>query len=341
MKRKIICDCDNTMPLPGLPVDDGQTLLYLLGRPDVELLGVTTSFGNSSIDQVYAATQRLLRAMGRSDLPLLRGADRRGASPTEAARFLADMAAAYPGEISLLVLGPHTNLRGAAALDPAFYANLRQVACMGGYLRPLPGPFWSTVGELNLSADPEGAWMTLHAPCPVTLMNAQVCLDAPFDAAELAPLAALDQRIYAVLADFVRRGAAQGRVPADYLWDLLPAVYLSHPELFSNERVWLRSSVADLETGQLILGAPGEGAAITMPERIRDREGFYGFSIRPGSGSPPWRRCRGGLSFHHPGSTPRAYCLDEKGSSRDNGALPAPPLSGPWSHRVQPQPLWK
>lgn len=272
---KVICDCDNTMPLPGMPVDDGQTLLYLLGRPDIELLGVTTTFGNGSIEQVYTATQRLLRAVGRADIPLLRGAERRGAPPTEAARFLADMAATMPGEISVLALGPHGNLRGAATLDPAFYANLRQVACMGGYLRPLPGPFWSAVRELNLSADPEGAWMTLNAPCPVTLMNAQACLDAPFDAAELAPLAAFDRRIYAVLADFVGHGAAQGRVPADYLWDLLPAVYLSHPELFSAERVWLRSTVADLETGQLVLGAPGEGAEIVMPERIRDREGFY------------------------------------------------------------------
>jgi purine nucleosidase len=173
------------------------------------------------------------------------------------------------------VLGPHANLRGAASLDPNFYANLRQVACMGGYLRPLPGPSWSAVHELNLSADPEGAWMTLNAPCPVTLMNAQVCLDAPFHLDQLAPLAAFDQHLYRVFADFVQRGIDRGRVPADYLWDLLPAVALTNPELFSDERVWLRSTVADLETGRLVLGTAGEGTRIMMPERILDVERFY------------------------------------------------------------------
>lgn len=275
MPLRVICDCDNTMPLPGMPVDDGQTLLYLLGRPDLELLGVTTTFGNGSIDQVWEATTRLLRGLGRGDIPLVRGAGSSGEGPTAAARFLAETAAAFPGEVSLLVLGPHANLRGAASLDPGFYANLRQVACMGGYLRPLPGPSWSAVHELNLSADPEGAWMTLNAPCPVTLMNAQVCLDAPFHLDELAPLAAFDQRLYRVLADFVQHGIALGRVPADYLWDLLPAVALTHPELFSDERVWLRSTVADLAEGRLVLGAAGAGAQITMPERIRDVARFY------------------------------------------------------------------
>lgn len=275
MTLRVICDCDNTMPLPGMPLDDGQTLLYLLGRPDVELVGITTTFGNGTLDQVWEGTTRLLRSLGRDDIPLLRGASRRGEGPTEAAEFLAAQAAARPGEISLLVLGPHGNPRAAAALDPTFYRNLRQLACMGGYLRPLPGPSWGQVQELNLSADPEGAWMSLNAPCPVALMNAQVCLDAPFHLNELAPLAQFDQRLYANQADFVQRGIARGRVPADYLWDLLPAVYLAHPELFSPERVHLRSTVADLETGKLVLGAPGEGAEIAMPERIADVPGFY------------------------------------------------------------------
>lgn len=275
MTLRVICDCDNTMPLPGMPADDGQTLLYLLGRPDVELVGITTTFGNGSIEQVWEATTRLLRGLGRGDIPLLRGAGRRGDGPTDAARFLAETAAASPGEISLLVLGPHGNPRAAAELDPGFYGNLRQLACMGGYLRPLPGPSWGEVQELNLSADPEGAHLSLNAPCPVALMNAQICLDAPFHRDELAPLAAFDRRIYDSLADFVARAEARGRVPADYLWDLLPAVYLSHPELFSGERVWLRSTVADLQTGRLVLGAEGEGAQIAMPERITDVPRLY------------------------------------------------------------------
>ena len=46
MTERVIFDCDNTMGQPYREVDDGLTLLYLLGRSDVELLGITTTFGN-------------------------------------------------------------------------------------------------------------------------------------------------------------------------------------------------------------------------------------------------------------------------------------------------------
>jgi len=54
MTQKIIFDCDNTLGIPLKEVDDGLTLLYLLGVPELDLLGITTTFGNGRIDQVYA-----------------------------------------------------------------------------------------------------------------------------------------------------------------------------------------------------------------------------------------------------------------------------------------------
>ena len=56
---KVIIDCDNTFGVPGRPIDDGQTILYLLGRDDIEIVGITTTHGNSTIDDVYPATQWL------------------------------------------------------------------------------------------------------------------------------------------------------------------------------------------------------------------------------------------------------------------------------------------
>ena len=173
--RRVLLDCDNTMGLPGKPVDDGQTLQYLLGRDDIELMGITTSFGNGTIDEVHPATEQLLRDLGRPDIPLFKGAGERGQPPTDAARFLAEMAATHPGEITLLAIGPVGNLRGAAELDPGFYAKIKQIAVMGGYIQPLPIAGWEDVPERNLAGDPEGAYGMFHAACPVTLMNAHVC----------------------------------------------------------------------------------------------------------------------------------------------------------------------
>ena len=67
--KRVIYDCDNTMGLPLKEVDDGLTLLYLLGRPDIELLGVTTTFGNGTAGQAYAQTQKLLQQAGRAEIP--------------------------------------------------------------------------------------------------------------------------------------------------------------------------------------------------------------------------------------------------------------------------------
>ena len=46
-KRKLLFDCDNTMGIPDCDIDDGLCLLYLLGRKDIELLGISSSFGNN------------------------------------------------------------------------------------------------------------------------------------------------------------------------------------------------------------------------------------------------------------------------------------------------------
>lgn len=66
------------------------------------------------------------------------------------------------------------------------------------------------------------------------------------------------------------RKEIDGGVSVFYLWDLLPAVYISHPELFDEKLVVVRSTVSDLETGTLVIADDREGARINMPARILD-----------------------------------------------------------------------
>lgn len=271
-KHKVIYDCDCTMGLPQREVDDGLVLLYLFGRPDIELLGVTTTFGNGPLGEIYPQTQKLLRQWGRDDIPVWRGEARRGEPPTEAARYLAETAAAHPGQITLLATGPLGNLRAAAELDPGFFANLKQVLIMGGYLRPLRLGY-RRVNELNLSGDPEGALATLNAPCPVTLMNAQVCLQAPFTAGDLWRIRHWPADLRRAVGAWWLRCTVGTALFAFYLWDLLPAIHISHPELFDTNLVGIRSTVDDLERGMLVLD-PAAQAKINMPARILDRQRF-------------------------------------------------------------------
>ena len=57
-KRKLLFDCDNTMGIPDCDIDDGLCLLYLLGRKDIELLGISSSFGNNKTAVVYENTKK-------------------------------------------------------------------------------------------------------------------------------------------------------------------------------------------------------------------------------------------------------------------------------------------
>ena len=290
MKRlRLIYDCDNTMGRPWSEIDDGLTLLYLLGRPDLELLGVTTTFGNGPLDHVQRCTERLVAELGLTrTLPVLRGAAGAGDYDTEAARFLAETIAAAPGEISVLANGPLGNLAAAAARDVSFFSQTRRIDCMGGLLRTPFRVGRRTLGELNLSADAAASHRVLtSAPSQtaVTLYSAHVCLQAPF---ELSQLLALHELVRAgrwtparfrLVRDWWLKFGVSCAQPCFYLWDLLPAVGLSAPELFAGSSVRCTSSETALAQGMVQLcGDPisaADPAALRLPTFLRDRDRFY------------------------------------------------------------------
>ena len=152
----LIYDCDNTLGIPDCDVDDGLTLLYLLGSPGVKLLAVTCSFGNSTQEKVFHNTVRLLREWGREDILVLRG----GANPANrrspAAEFLADAARRYPDRLAVLATGSLTNLLGAESYDPDFFGRVARISLMGGVTGPLLVG-GRPMAELNCSVDAQAA----------------------------------------------------------------------------------------------------------------------------------------------------------------------------------------
>lgn len=272
--KRVVFDCDNTMGLPLKEIDDGLALLYLLRRPDIDLLGVTTIFGNGTTDQSYQQTKELLGRVNRADIPVLRGQAEPGNRPNEAADFLARVAADHTGEVSILATGPLTNLKAASRVDNQFFENLRQIACMGGYLSPLRLG-WRNLAELNLSADPQAAYTTLRAPCPVALMSAQLCLQASFGWGNLKNIRSLEPWIQKIIRDWLLTFGISFGIPRFYLWDLVPAVYLSFPDLFDPQQVRLTSTESDLATGKIFVQkVDGVASNLRLPTRIMDRDRF-------------------------------------------------------------------
>ena len=271
---KVIFDCDNTMGIPFKEVDDGLTILYLLGEPGLELLGVTTTFGNGTIEQVFPQTRKLIHHLGLK-IPVIAGEGSCGQAPdTDAAKYLVEMVNQHPHEISLLATGPLGNLHAAAKLDPSFFQKVRRVVCMGGYLEPvILGR--RNLGELNLSANPEASLNVLSAPCPVTLFPAQVCLDAPYRLKDIRQARFWPYWFKVTLFQWLATFGFHTGEMTIYLWDLLPAVFLTAPEIFSFEEYPLLSSLSDMQEGVLIKSPSGLGPVISLATTIKDRPGFY------------------------------------------------------------------
>ncbi len=274
MTQKIIFDCDNTLGIPLKEVDDGLTLLYLLGNPGINLLGITTTFGNGTIEQVYNQTKKLVREI-EVNIPVFKGDDQTQTSGnTPAAQFLIEAVNNHPGEITLLATGPLGNIHAASMNDPNFYSKVREIVVMGGYLEPMKLGY-RNLAELNFSANPQAAHSVLHAPYPVTVFSGQVCLDAPFGLKDILKVDYWPIKLKWTLFQWL---IAFGLYTGDfvfYLWDLLPAVYLSMPELFNFEEFRVGSSVKDLQSGMLIEGNTSKHPDIKLATRIKDKQAFY------------------------------------------------------------------
>lgn len=270
-KIKVILDCDNSLG-SYWEVDDGLVLSYLLNKPEAELLGVTTTFGNRTYDHKY--TERMLKKAGRTNLPLYKGEQTSNEGITEAAHFLAEAAAEFPGEISIIAAGPVGNLEAAAQIDPDFYKNVGQITVMGGYTENLDLGN-RDVPELNLSADYEASFKLITSEARVTIMTGQACLDAPFRFSDFPKLSNFPNywKFQSVFWTVLNRlGTGNNYF---ILWDLLPTIYVFHPEYFDDNPIYINSSVEDLSKGMLRISDSKDGHIINIPEGITDKEAFY------------------------------------------------------------------
>jgi purine nucleosidase len=277
--HKIIFDCDNTMGVEGRDVDDGLALLYLLGREDVELLGVTTTFGNSTIDIVYENTRKMFDDLNIHNIPLYKGAANPNNRLSPAAEFLASIAQKHKGEITLLATGSLTNLYGAYLIDKNFFKNLKRIVLMGGITKPLiiNG---KNLDELNFSCDPEATYKVLSSGCDVTVLTGHICLQAFFGEKEFEKLFKNESnRIYKYISDkaynwykFIMKEFC---INGFYNWDIVAAVYITNPELFDRNIMYICSKPKDFKKGLLkVCDSCVDSYKINIPQEILNVEKF-------------------------------------------------------------------
>ena len=187
----IVIDCD-----PGH--DDAIALLLALASPEVELLGVTTVAGNQTLEKTTRNALKVLELAGRPDVPVAVGAERplvrdarvalevHGESgldgpelpepqiepvPETAVELLARVLSEAPEPVTLVPVGPLTNVATLLEEDPDAAAGIGRIVLMGGAIAE--GNV-TPAAEFNIWADPEAAARVFASGVDVTMVGLDV-----------------------------------------------------------------------------------------------------------------------------------------------------------------------
>jgi purine nucleosidase len=257
MRHRIILDCD-----PG--IDDAAAILLALASPDeLEVLAITAVAGNVALELTERNARALVELAGRREVPVhagcagplhgppitaehVHGANGLGgvvlpepvrplAAPHAADAIVEIVQAAKPGEVTLVAVGPLTNLAVALRKEPRLAERLRRVVLMGG-ARDLGNV--TPAAEFNIYVDPEAAAIVFNAGVPITMFGLDVTHQVRLTAARLdrlvrqGPAAAALARMFA---------PAVAKSPAVH--DACPIAWLIEPALFAG-----RSCRVEIET---------------------------------------------------------------------------------------------
>jgi purine nucleosidase len=195
---KILLDTDI-----GSDIDDAVCLAYLLAQPACDLVGITTVTGEG--EQRARLVSALCKAAGR-DVPIFPGAEvpflipaRQTHAPQalalggwphdtgfrqgEAVRFLRDTIRANPGAITLLTIGPLTNIALLFAIDPEIPALLKNLVMMGGHFANRFGG-WGPL-EWNIILDPHAAQRVFQSPVAIRAVGTEITSQVTMPAQEV------------------------------------------------------------------------------------------------------------------------------------------------------------
>jgi len=136
---RVIIDTDPALGIMMGEVDDGLALIFMLNHPEFyEIEGITTVFGNSHVTKGFKLIKSYLELFNHADIPHYMGARSKEhlGVLNKASDFLISSVKEYPNEITLLTLGPLTNISTAILKYPEFLDDLKQIVFMGGTIEP-------------------------------------------------------------------------------------------------------------------------------------------------------------------------------------------------------------
>ena len=296
---------------PG--VDDAIALLMALASPRLDVVGLTTTAGNVPIGPATRNALAILESVGRTDIPVARGATRpiRGrfayarhvhsaeglthplpppeirTSDTSAVQFLSETLRTHPGEVTLIALGPLTNLARLHRDQPSVLGLAKRVIVMGGAVG-IPGNV-TPHAEFNFYSDPTAARLVIESGVPLSLIDMAPCLQVFLtrdDVAAARPSTAEGILAEQLLAGWFRLDDTRERFN---MYDPLTLVAAVCPEAIKfrpatmtvddsvttdDSTLWGRCRVLDETGGPIRVAEPGGVDVATSLRVIRELLGW-------------------------------------------------------------------
>ncbi|PAD72096.1 MULTISPECIES: nucleoside hydrolase [Paenibacillus] len=275
MNSRIILDVDTG-------IDDALAIILAVKSRKLDMLGITTVCGNVSLQQATENTCKVLELIDATDVPVIAGAasplirkshyehrvhgqDGLGGALPEppvskqaqegfAPDFIIEQVMKYPGEVTLIMTAPLTNLALALMKCPELPRYLKEVIFMGGVVRGHGNV--TPTAEYNTFADPEAARMVLHAGIDqLTQVGLDVTRQTLLNDAAIAKLTDSTLRSYVAKSTeiYINRYEQMNGVRACALHDPLAVGVALNPELVGRRKYYVDVETASrLCDGQMV-----------------------------------------------------------------------------------------
>ncbi|XP_061340253.1 uridine nucleosidase 1 [Gastrolobium bilobum] len=270
--EKLIIDTD-----PG--IDDSMAILMAFQTPEVEVLGLTSIFGNTATEDATRNALILCEIAGCQNVPVAEGSSEplKGGKPCvadfvhgkdglgniflpqpkaqkiekSASEFLVEKVSEYPGEVSVLALGPLTNLALAIKRDSSFASKVKRIVILGGSFFALGNV--NPAAEANIYGDPEAADIVFTSGANIAVVGINITTQVKFTDDDLLELKESKGKYAPLLSDMCKF-YRDWHVKSDgvygiFLHDPVSFVALVRPDLFT-----YKEGVVRVETQGICVG---------------------------------------------------------------------------------------
>jgi inosine-uridine nucleoside N-ribohydrolase len=289
---RVIIDTD-----PG--VDDALALLLAMRSPELKIEGITPVAGNVPLTLTLPNALRMVEIAGRDDIPVAAGASapllRRLVTATyahgenglggavfpeprmkpirqPAAEFIRETVRKYPGEVTLLTIGPLTNVAAALNSDLELAGMVQALVMMGG---SLSGGNITPAAEFNVYVDPEAARIVFQSGIPITMVGLDVTRKTSLTEEHVRTLEAgqnpASQAAAKIARNALLRNQERGFLVGPNMHDSLAVAGFIHPSILKLQDYYVDvETTGELTAGETLGYSPNAGDLRVRPSKEKD-----------------------------------------------------------------------